>query len=491
MTAQVHPRLARTLCLALLAHLLFSTALAGVRPLWEPDEGRYAECAREMARSGDWLVPTLSGEPHLTKPPLTYWLTALSLRCLGLTELAARLPNALAFAATVGLVLLLARRLGQDATAARAAAFVYATSALPFASGHILTTDTILTFFETAAMLAALETLGADTPRAAGRARLALWTALGLGFLTKGPPALLPLAILLALQLVRRDARALLALLAWRPLLVFGALALGWFACLVARQPDLLAYFAGAEFLQHVFTPAHKTPEPLWYFAPIVVGGALPWCLLWPVALRDALPAMRVGWRNAPASMQLLAAWIALPLASFTLARAKLPLYVLPVFPALALAVGPSVARFLGQLAAGRRLVRAAALAGAVAWWTLFGAFLAYPESAPNSRTFRAFAWSIRGALDRLPGEVHTVKTPIMHSIEYYLDRKVPSVDWPLTTLLATLAPDVERGARPILVLDGKRSRQLEASAVYRQAPAAFEVLARRNGSIAVRLLQR
>ena len=137
--------------LAAAAVLSFALAFQGSRPLWEPDEGRYATVAVHMNRSGDYLVPRLHHEyPHFTKPPLTYWSIAAAMEAVGESEWALRLPNALAFAATALLVYGIGRRLCPDQ--AVLAATVYATFLLPTIAANIANSDTLLTAFEALAV---------------------------------------------------------------------------------------------------------------------------------------------------------------------------------------------------------------------------------------------------------------------------------------------------------------------------------------------------
>ena len=127
--------------------LLF-LGLLGTRSLNEPDEGRYAEIAREMVETGNWLVPHIWYVPHLDKPPFTYWAVAASLSVFGVNEWAARLPLALAGLSAAWATFLLVRSVA-GAAAARWGVLVFATSALPWVMARMLTTDMFLTQFIT------------------------------------------------------------------------------------------------------------------------------------------------------------------------------------------------------------------------------------------------------------------------------------------------------------------------------------------------------
>jgi hypothetical protein len=184
----------------------YAFALQGARGLWEPDEGRYTAVALEMERLGDYVVPHLHHEvKHVTKPPLTYWLIAGSLAAFGHSEWAARLPNSLAFLTTILLIARAGRRLAPDA--ALLAPLIYATSLLPFTAANIVTTDTLLTLWETLAVLGFVELWWGPEERR-GFYRIVTWLGFGLAFLTKGPPGLLPLAVIVVLSATCRYCQA-------------------------------------------------------------------------------------------------------------------------------------------------------------------------------------------------------------------------------------------------------------------------------------------
>ena len=160
--------------LAVLAVFAYACALQGVRPLYSPDEGRYTNVALNMLASGDWLRPTLHPDlEHWAKPPLTYWSIAASVAAFGHSEFAVRLPNALAF----GFTILLMARLGRRFVPAQPwlPALTYATFAFPALAANLVTTDTLLTLWETATAAAFVEFWWAATPMIAVglRARIA------------------------------------------------------------------------------------------------------------------------------------------------------------------------------------------------------------------------------------------------------------------------------------------------------------------------------
>ncbi len=246
-------------------------------PLVEPDESRYAQVALEMVHSGDYLVPRLQGEPYLDKPPLLYWATAASFRVFGETELAARIPSAVAALLTVLVTFLLGRHLLGDRTAWLGSLMLLLCLGFVL-SARFLIMDGPLTLFTTICLFASLLAVRGS------RLQLSWWlvagVACGLGVMTKGPVAVvLTCPPLLALHWV--GGRAASPRL--RDWLVFativGTVALPWFILIGRSQGD----FAGHFFWQHHiirFVNAFNHQEPFWYYIPVLFAGMFPSSLL-------------------------------------------------------------------------------------------------------------------------------------------------------------------------------------------------------------------
>lgn len=330
--------------IALLAVVL-ALGFLGLRGIWDPDEGRYTNVAMNMLDSGDWLTPHRSQDVgHWTKPPLTYWAIAASVATFGRNPWAARLPSALAFLLCTWLAWRMGRRLvpgGEDQTA-----LAFATMALPFGASQLITTDFLLAACEALAVRAFVESRWGE-PARARRWLLLMWGGFALAFLTKGPPGLLPLAAIVAFDLLQPRAQrgrvfdpAGIAL--------FVAIATPWFLAVMHANPGLSDYLVGNEVVGRVATNEFGRHGE-WYgwlqiYAPTLLLGTLPWTpALWRWA--RGLPAMvRAWWRDpqrrvADRSGLFLALWVSLPLLVFCLSRSRLPLYLLPLFPAFALLV--------------------------------------------------------------------------------------------------------------------------------------------------------
>jgi 4-amino-4-deoxy-L-arabinose transferase len=342
-------RRAYRLIVAVLLLFAFALAFQGSRGLYSPDEGRYTGVALEMLHTGDWLHPRLHHElAHYTKPPLVYWTIAASLAAFGANEWAARLPPALAFFGTALLVFGMGRRLVPQRP--WLPALIYASCLMPYVAANVITTDTVLAFCVALYAYAYLR-VRASQDDAARRSWLALLgLGAGLAFLDKGPPALLPLLALFAHSATTPGERPLRDYASVPALLIFAAVGLGWYAVIGLEKPELLRYFL-VEEIWHRVTSAEMHRNAQWYgglvvYLPTLILGLLPWTVF---AARPAWRALRAParalerLRDSP-DARLLAWWIVLPLGVFFIARSRLPLYVLPLFVPLSLALARRLA---------------------------------------------------------------------------------------------------------------------------------------------------
>ena len=343
--------------------LLLAAVLAlgfdlGGYPLFDPDEGRNAEVAREMAQTNDYLLPHLDGLPYLDKPVVYFAAAAAVMEVLGPTETAARLPAYLFTLATFVVVIrFVRRRWGRDA--AWLAAVALATMPLVLAYARTTIFDSALAFCTTLAILAFWD----ERP-------LLAWAAIGLGAITKGPVAILvPLITLIPYALI--TGRSLRKLFPLAGLAVFGAVALPWFIAVSVRIPEFPHYVFVRETFERVTTTRFHRTAPFWYYLPIVPVAAFPWIV--PALARWR--SWRWAWlarRVNPQAQEtiLLACWVLGPLLFFTLNQSKLPQYVLPLMPPFALAAARVLTRQAGDepdggIGAGRRAyVPIATLAG-------------------------------------------------------------------------------------------------------------------------------
>ena len=343
------------LTLVLLSCLTFTVAL-GRPAVTDSDEAFYAEAAREMVESGDWLTPHFNYADRWEKPALYYWLTAALYRVAGPEEWAARGWAALS---GVGLVLLswaVGRRAVASAEAAWLAGAIVATSYGYFAMARAALPDLPLACCVTATVWAAFRAIDTPEPRARLRWWIGAGIAAGLGFLTKGPVGLAVPAVVLLPAWWRERHQAQVR---WSELFAAGAacavIGLPWYAAMTMEHGTAyLESFFLSDNLARFATDRFNEPRPPWFYVPVLLGGLMPWTafllMLGPEVadlLRRRLTLTREQWR--------LLLWAVMPLLLFTLSIGKQPRYILPVLPPLALLLAGSLVRRVKDASAGSR----------------------------------------------------------------------------------------------------------------------------------------
>jgi len=385
----------RTLAWALpaLAFILSS----GLLGLMEPTETRYAEIGREMAVSGDWLTPRLNGISHFHKPPLSYWLIAGGIKLFGANEWGARLSAGLAGAFLLWCVSRIARRVrGDESREIVLGPLVLASAALAFALTHQLGSDIFL-----AATIAGFWAAYLDPDRRGG---MLPWLALAAGLMVKGPVVLVHTIVpVIVAALWTRDRSALRPLVAWRGIALFLVLSLAWYAIEAIRVPGLAHYWLANQIWGRYATAIHRRPGPWYYFIVLVVVGMLPW----------TVPAVAGAWREWRETVRerdfpraAVLVWALLPILFFSTSHSKLPAYVLPEMPALALLAtaalcGPGRARLWRAIAGVCLLVVAIGLeiAGPGALARLVGAAFTTMLPLPPATHVAVFVLGAAGAL--------------------------------------------------------------------------------------------
>jgi 4-amino-4-deoxy-L-arabinose transferase-like glycosyltransferase len=308
--------------------------------LFEPDEGRYAQIPREMLTRGEWIVPTLQGEPYLDKPPLFYWLVMLSYALFGYHDGAARLIPALAIHAAVLTTYVLGRRMVGE-RAAFWGALLLTVSPIFLGVGRLLVLDGLLTLWVTMAIFAAYLAQTREWIRLGWWIAAAL--ACALGVLTKGPVAL----VLVLVPLWAHRRLVVSAPISWRAWVGFGAIVAAvnvpWYAAVCWQRPEFVRYFLWQHNVERFVEPFDHI-RPVWFYVPIMLFGMLPTLLLVRPLLRFMTSTEKPEIdARCPAMGYLLLAglWCVF---FFSLAGSKLPTYILPAFPPFCLAVGCFVA---------------------------------------------------------------------------------------------------------------------------------------------------
>ncbi len=341
-----------------------------------PDEPRYAAIAREMAESGDWVTPRLHGKPWFEKPALYYWDAALRYKIWGDTEFSARSPSAAAAAATTLVLGWLAWQI-YGWQAAAVVMLLFPTTVAVVGFGRAATTDMLFAASLAMAMTAAarivllqkpavdsrqltvgpenceLLAVGCELSQPIPTARMwseRLWrcgfgAALGLAALAKGPAALLLAGGSVGLwMLATRRWRDGIRLLHPLAVLSFLVVALPWYVLCAVRNPEFVDVFLISHNFQRYLTPVFRHEQPFWFFGPVLLLGFVPWTPLLAAVFHDAVALLRKrAWRYSASFF--IACWVIFPVVFFSLSKSKLPGYVLPAIPALALLLARSLSK--------------------------------------------------------------------------------------------------------------------------------------------------
>jgi 4-amino-4-deoxy-L-arabinose transferase-like glycosyltransferase len=330
------------------------------RHLIRPDEGRYAEIPREMALSGDWVTPRLNGIKYFEKPPLQYWATAAAYEAFGEHEWTARLWTGLTGWLGVLLAFFVGRRLFGE-TAGLFAALVLGGNVFYVLAGHFNSLDMGVSFFMGLTLSAFLL---AQTARDAGASRnwmLVAWAAAALSLLSKGLIGIvLPGAVLVAYTLLARDVAVWRRLYIVPGLILFLLIAAPWFVAVSLANPEFAYFFFIHEHFQRFLTKVHGRYHPWYDFIPLLLGGIVPFLVSLFPALARAWSAERGERTFRPRLFLLL--WSVVIFVFFSLSDSKLPGYILPIFPALALLLGDYLSQV--RLASLTRQTAAMALIG-------------------------------------------------------------------------------------------------------------------------------
>jgi 4-amino-4-deoxy-L-arabinose transferase-like glycosyltransferase len=309
----------------LLAVLWFGTL--GVRPLYKADESRYAEISREMVASGDWITPRLNDFKYFEKPPLQYWATAALFHVFGEHDWVARLWTALLGFAGIAMVLYAGNRLFGAPLGLYAAA-VLAGSPLYVLLGQVNTLDMSVSFFLAAAIFAF----------ALGH-MLLFSAACALAVLSKGLIGIvLPGAALFVYMLLKRDWSLIRRVRPVAGAALFLVIAAPWFIAVSAANAEFAHFFFVQEHFQRFTTEMHHRVQPGWYFIPVLAAGMAPWLVPLGHAAARAI-------RGRSDAELLLWVWAAVVFLFFSASGSKLPPYILPILPALAVLAARSLTR--------------------------------------------------------------------------------------------------------------------------------------------------
>ncbi|WP_144113718.1 ArnT family glycosyltransferase [Paraburkholderia sp. BCC1886] len=328
-----------TILLLVLALAVIWFVPLGWRHLLPSDEGRYAEMAREMFVTGDWITPRYNGYKYFEKPPLQTWFNALTFAWFGIGEWQARLYTALTGFAGVLLLGFTGARVFNAATGVFAA-IALASSPYWNLMGHFNTLDMGLSFWMEVTLCALLlaQRPGLQTGCVRGWMYVC-WGSMALAVLSKGLVGLiLPGAVLVLYTLAARDWALWKRLHLIGGLIVFFAIVTPWFVLVQQRNPEFLNFFFIVQQFKRYLTPEQNRPGAFYYFVPVLLVGFLPW-------LSVAVQSVRHAWRlprqpNGFAPVTLMLVWTAFIFLFFSASHSKLLSYTLPIAPPIALLIG-------------------------------------------------------------------------------------------------------------------------------------------------------
>jgi 4-amino-4-deoxy-L-arabinose transferase-like glycosyltransferase len=324
--------------------LAFAAIVIGLlraRTLVPPDEGRYAEMAREMFASGDWITTRLNGIKYFEKPPLQTWMNALTFAVFGLGDWQARLWTGLCGLLGVGLTGYAGMRVFGERIGFYAA-LVLASSLYWALCSQINSVDMSLSAMMTVSLCALLVAQRDDATRSEQRNWMLLcWAGMALSVLAKGLIGLvLPGAVLVLYTLFARDWNIWARLHLVKGLLLFFLVAAPWFVLVGLKNPEQPHFFFIHEHFDRFLLKEHHREAAWWVFFALLAIGSVPWVgvLVQSLALgarreepAEGAPALRFRPRL------LLLVWVAFIILFFTKSNSKLPGYIVPVFPAVAL----------------------------------------------------------------------------------------------------------------------------------------------------------
>jgi 4-amino-4-deoxy-L-arabinose transferase-like glycosyltransferase len=323
---------------------LWLIATAGLRPLLLPDEGRYANVARDMllGASSDGLVPLLNGLPFFHKPPLLYWLDMLAMSVVGVNQFSARFAPFVG-AWVMGAALFMAVRRWHGAAAARATLMALATCPFFFIGGQYANLDMLVGGLITATVLAFARAV--DSGERSLRWMLTAWALAAASVLAKGLIGfVLPALVIAPWLLAQRRWREVLWLLHPFGLLLFVALALPWFALMQLRYPGFFDYFIMEQHFRRFAQASFNNVHPVWFYMAVLPLLTLPWSAWLPASVIR----LARNWSSFSASDRsrwgLWLWWLVAVIGFFSLPSSKLVGYALPALAPWCAVLGVAVA---------------------------------------------------------------------------------------------------------------------------------------------------
>ena len=322
--------------------LLFYILPLGFRPIFIPDESRYAEIPREMIASGDWIVPHLDGLRYFEKPVMGYWLNAISIKTFGENTFAVRFPSAMATGLSAFIIFLLIRRFSARNFLGSITAVIFLTCFEVYGVGTFNVLDSMLAMFVTAAMASFIFAYTADTSSKKKQGFLFLFGVFcGLAFLTKGFLAfVVPVLVIVPFMIWERRFKELF-FMPWIPIVGAVLVALPWVIMIYHKEPDFWHFFIWNEHIKRFMSENAQHGQSFWYFFLILPAATLPWTFLFPSVI---LGLKKTGIKRP--IVRYAVCWFLFPFLFFSMSKGKLLTYILPCFPPLAILISTGLDQY-------------------------------------------------------------------------------------------------------------------------------------------------
>lgn len=397
----------------------------GTRPLWVPDEGRYAEIAREMVQNSQYFIPHLDGILYFEKPILFYWLLALAIKIAGLNLWALRSVNAILGVLTCLLTYFFGRCF-YDRLTGLAAAAILATSTLYFAMVHMANLDLTVTFFITACLYAFFAAIQSNQPASQKNwmTLAAIFAACAL--LTKGLIGIVfPILIGLVYLLLQKQLKLLQSLISFRIIFIFILIAAPWHILIAQKHPEFLYFYFIEQHIVRYATENIGHLQPVWFFLPVLFIGLFPWIVFFPKVLIQSFKNIINKKSKSHCDLYFLI-WFLVIFCFFSFSQSKLIPYILPAFPPLSILIANHLINGVqDKKSKNIRLVLVFLIACVTSCF-----LLSILEKVPRleTKSTQSIAFFLKPLLK--PNDVVVTYNQYNQDLPFYLNRTVKIVNW-------------------------------------------------------------
>jgi 4-amino-4-deoxy-L-arabinose transferase-like glycosyltransferase len=330
--------------LTLIIWILFGSTI-GRYPISAPDGARYAEIPREMLVTGDYITPHLNGVKYFEKPPLFYWLQALSIKIFGVNEFAASLVNTIMAIGSALWTYIISRKI-YGRVSAWISSLIFATSGLVFALTRLVTLDMSLTFFLTGSLGLFLLATGSSCSTKRTSYLLMMYSLAACAVMTKGLIGIVFLGMIITVWIsIYREWYNLKTYHIFSGGLIFLLLVLPWHILVQLKNPEFFRFYFFEQHFLRYFTEYASRTQKSWFLPIVTLSGLYPWTVFLPQAMTLSFPRNMTEFKESRDTVFLLL-WITIIYIFYTFSNSKLIPYILPIFPPIAILLGRFFAHF-------------------------------------------------------------------------------------------------------------------------------------------------